>query len=280
MHLVSTLLGLLWATPLSASPVPQGSSQSGGTGPFSPASYTTIPALSSHTIYLPQSVPSGSRLPILLWGNGGCSANGLSFRPFLTQLASHGIFVISSGAPNGNGQTTAALMTRGIDWVHSQEAKTKYPFLEPGRIAVAGMSCGGVEAYSAGHNDSRVSTIGIFNSGLLSVQESERIAKGIKKPTFYFLGGESDIAYANGERDYKLLPAGTPSWKGNLDVGHGGTYSDKDGGKFGVAAVAYFDWLLRGNAKASSFFTDGTEAKNAGWKVESKNLGAIKVAPL
>ncbi|KAK4228732.1 hypothetical protein QBC38DRAFT_361268 [Podospora fimiseda] len=294
MKLASTLLGLLWAvTPLSASPVPQGGGgQSSGTGPFSPAYYTTIPALSQHTVYLPRNVPSGARLPILLWGNGACSNNGLDFQGFLTQIASHGIFVISSGTPGGRGQTSAALMTRGIDWVFSQEAKQRYPFLETSRIAVAGMSCGGVEAYNAGANDNRVSTIGIFNSGLLSVQDSERIARNLRKPTFFFMGGQSDIAYGNvsispfsmvlsgGERDYSYLPAGTPSWKGNLDVGHGGTYGDRDGGKFGVAAVAYFDWLLRGNAQASAFFIEGTQARQAGWKVEHKNLQNIKVTPI
>lgn len=132
-----------------------------------------------------------------MWGNGGCSSDGLGFRSFLTQIASHGFFILASGTPNGKGQTTAALMTQGVDWVNSAEAKTKYPFLETSRIAVAGMSCGGVEAYTAGHNDSRVSTIGIFNSGLLSVAESETIARNLRKPVFYFLGGESDIAYAN-----------------------------------------------------------------------------------
>ncbi|KAK4168004.1 hypothetical protein QBC43DRAFT_297243 [Cladorrhinum sp. PSN259] len=276
------LLPALFAVWASASPVHQSSprQQSGGTGPFSPASYTTITSLGSHTIYLPNTIPSSAKLPVLLWGNGGCSSNGLSFRPFLTQLASHGIFVIASGTPNGNGQTTASLMTQGIDWVFTPEAQAKYPSLQKDRIAVAGMSCGGVEAYNAGWNDSRVSTIGIFNSGLLSVSDSEKIVKTLEKPVFYFLGGESDIAYANGERDYKLLPAGVPSWKGNLNVGHGGTYSDKDGGKFGVAAVAYFDWLLRGNATASKFFTDGTDAEKAGWKVESKNLENVKVTPL
>ena len=82
-----------------------------------------------------------------------------------------------------------------------------------------------------------------------------------------------------GERDYSLLPAGTPSWKGNLDVGHQGTYWETDGGKFGVAAVKFFDWVLRGNATAASFFT-GEEAKQSGWKVESKNLAGITAVPI
>lgn len=76
-----------------------------------------------------------------------------------------------------------------------------------------------------------------------------------------------------------MLTAGTPSWKGNLDVGHGGTYRETDAGKFGVAAVHFFDWVLRGNAEAASFFTGGG-AEEAGWVVESKDLDAINVTPI
>lgn len=89
----------------------------------------------------------------------------------------------------------------------------------------------------------------------------------------------ADVDTVQGERDYDLLTAGTPSWKGNLAVGHGGTYREMDAGKFGVAAVKFFDWVLRGNAAAASFFTEG-EAEEAGWVVESKDLDAINVAPI
>jgi hypothetical protein len=82
-----------------------------------------------------------------------------------------------------------------------------------------------------------------------------------------------------GERDYKLLPAGTPSWKGNIDVGHGGTYKEPNGGRWGVAAVRFFQWTLRGNTTASEYFT-GDGAKNDGFAVESKSLDKIQVTPI
>jgi hypothetical protein len=63
--------------------------------------------------------------------------------------------------------------------------------------------------------DPRVSVIGIFNSGEFTT--SVKSTK-ITKPIFYFLGGPSDMAQPNGERDYKNLPASTPKWKGNLPV--------------------------------------------------------------
>jgi hypothetical protein len=84
-----------------------------------------------------------------------------------------------------------------------------------------------------------------------------------------------------GERDYRLLPQGTPSWKGNLNVGHDGTYwvSDGIGGKFAAAAIKFLDWVLKGNTTSAAFFT-GQEARQQGWNVESKYLENIKATPL
>ena len=43
--------------------------------------------------------------------------------------------------------------------------------------------------------------------------------------------------------------------------------------------MKFLDWVLRGNATAASFFT-GEEAKQSGWKVESKDLAGIKAIPI
>jgi dienelactone hydrolase len=114
----------------------------------------------------------------------------------LNQVSSHGVFVIASGAPGGRGQTTAAMMTNAMNWVTSDATKAKYPFLDVSRLAVAGQSCGGVEAYNVA-SDKRITAIGIFNSGLMTPAESQRIAPTVTQPIFYFLGGSTDIAYAN-----------------------------------------------------------------------------------
>jgi len=61
-----------------------------------------------------------------------------------------------------------------------------------------------------------------------------------------------------------------------------GTYFQANGGKFGVAAVRWAQWILRGNTTASSFFT-GTGAGTAagdGWSVVSGALDGIKVSSL
>lgn len=85
-----------------------------------------------------------------------------------------------------------------------------------------------------------------------------------------------------GERDYSILPASTPKWKGNLPVGHMATYDQANGGKFGIAASRWAEWVLRGNTTASAFFT-GTGAGTAvgdGWTTVSGALANITVTAL
>ena len=48
------------------------------------------------------------------------------------------------------------------------------------------------------------------------------------------------------ERDFKALPASTPTWKGNLPLGHGGDLFSNDGGKFGRAGIAWLEYYFKG----------------------------------
>jgi dienelactone hydrolase len=142
-------------------------------------------------------------MPVFVWGEGGCIADGQGFLAMLTEISSHGILVLASGAPSGSGSTTSALLKTSIDWITTGAGKAKYRSLDSTRIAIAGQSCGGLEAYDLA-NDTRVSAIGIFNSGLFTAATSTQVASKITKPIFYFLGGSTDIAYANVSDLYSL----------------------------------------------------------------------------
>src|SRR5689334_10724796 len=63
----------------------------GGSGPY-PADYETSPSLANHTIYRPSTLPS-ERMPIFVWGNGGCAANGTGQINFLREISSYGFLV-------------------------------------------------------------------------------------------------------------------------------------------------------------------------------------------
>ena len=100
----------------------------------------------------------------------------------------------------------------------------------------------------------------------------EHLAK-LHAPVFYLLGGETDIAYANGMDDFKRIDK-VPVFVANKDVGHGGTFSQPHGSDWAMASVAWLKWQLKGDAEAGKLFTGTPPGLStiAGWTVDKKNL--------
>src|SRR4029079_2387875 len=277
--------------------------------------------LATHTIYRPANLGS-SKHGVLVWGEGGCAKNGLTFPEFLTEIASYGFVIIADGppvenagrgragrgggapraggpppagaapggpagaapgaGPGGPGRGNGAMLDgtaliQAIDWI-AEEGNDKtsrfYQKVETGRVAAMGMSCGGLMSYGASA-DPRVATVGIWNSGL--IQPDEKIFAGLHSPVIIVTGGESDIAYANGKRDFETMPAKIPVFYGvHPSVGHGGTYNEDNGGAFGVAAVAWLKWQLMNDTSASgkAYFVGDkcVICGDANWQTASKSL--------
>jgi hypothetical protein len=277
--------------------------------------------LATHTIYRPANLGS-SKHGVLVWGEGGCAKNGLTFPEFLTEIASHGFVIIADGppvenagrggpgggggapraggpppagaapggpagaapgaGPGGPGRGNGAMLdgtalVQAIDWIEKEgRDKTSrfYQKVETSRVAAMGMSCGGLMSYGASA-DPRVATVGIWNSGL--IQPDEKIFAGLHSPVIIVTGGESDIAYANGKRDFETMPGKIPVFYGvHPSVGHGGTYNQDNGGAFGVAAVAWLKWQLMKDPSAGGkgYFVGDTcvICGDANWQTASKSL--------
>lgn len=137
-----------------------------------------------------------SSLPAIVWGNGACSADSNQHLNFLLEVAAWGNIVIVSGTPGASGSTTPEMMTQSVDWAQENAGQGDYANMNADKVAAAGMSCGGTEAYEQA-DDERVSAIGIFNSGQLSSEGTEAVVSQLTKPIFFFLGGPTDIAYEN-----------------------------------------------------------------------------------
>jgi hypothetical protein len=288
--------------------------------------------LTTHTIYRPATL-GPSKHSVLVWGEGGCAKNGLTFPEYLSEIASYGFVVVAdgppimpaprgqggAGAPGGaprggqggaaapagapRGQAPAAGAPRGqggaaagggrgpggginadgtpltaaIDWLAREAADSTsrfYQKVDTTRVAAMGMSCGGLMAYNISA-DPRVATVGIWNSGLLN--PDEKIYNGLHSSVIIVTGGESDIAYANGKRDFETMPAKVPVFYGVYpSIGHGGTYNEDNGGAFGVAAVAWLKWQLLNDTSAQTkgMFV-GTPCglcSNAQWQTNSRSL--------
>jgi len=250
------------------------------TGPYQVA-IEHDPGLATHTIYRPADLGS-SEHPLLVWGEGGCAKNGLTFPEYLSEIASYGFVIVADGPPvmrpaggpgrgrgapgglppnaaargkagpranNGRGRgippglgnmLDGTALIKAIDWMQKEAADPSSRFyrkVDTNHVAAMGMSCGGLMSYGASA-DPRIATVGIWNSGL--IQPDDKIIAGIHSSVIIITGGESDIAYANGKRDFETMPARVPIFYGVYpSVGHGGTYNQDNGGAFGVTAVAW-----------------------------------------
>src|SRR5690606_7459136 len=134
-----------------------------GAGPF-PAVVETRSELPEHTIYRPAEWPD-EPLPLYVWGNGGCSNNGLAHASYLYHIASHGYVVVALGVPGGGppppaagsrDATQAARMLEAMDWA-AREGGDFEGRIDGSRIAVGGHSCGGLQALAVS-DDPRVDT--------------------------------------------------------------------------------------------------------------------------
>lgn len=301
-----TILALVMSLPLSAQPPDREAMNSRpdniGTGVY-PAMKEEIGSLPDHVIYRPQNLAAmnDTKLGVVAWGNGGCSDDGASSRFHLLELASHGYLVIASGSvysgpdagqrpeasETAEGElppprTTEKQLVEAIDWALAENERRDSPYYElidAGQIAVAGFSCGGIQALAIA-DDPRLDTMVLMNTGIFNeggsdmpgmIPLSKDDLQKIHTPVLYILGGESDIAYANGMDDYERINH-VPVAVANLPVGHGGTYSEENGGSAAQVVVDWLQWQLRDDPEAASTFTgdDCGLCNDPEWSFESK----------
>ncbi len=114
--------------------------------------------------------PAQDKLPLMIWGNGGCAIDGTRYGDFLSTIASYGFLVMTTKGIEGEDrrQANASDMLAAIDWAEAENQRAGSPLMgkiDTSQIAVMGQSCGGFLSVSLG-TDSRVGTIGVFNSGV------------------------------------------------------------------------------------------------------------------
>lgn len=266
--------------------------ENGGTGKYS-AIMLTDSSLTTHTIFRPTDISvfgKKDRLPVIAWGNGACYNSPWEHVNFLNEVASHGFLVIAIGTmpketgEQEKGKSQSSQLLDAVDWAIAQNSNPKsnyYGKIDTKQIAVSGMSCGGLQTLEVA-GDPRITTIVVCNSGIFRdiklgmpvlPQLTKDQLKKIHTPTLYLLGGPSDIAYENGMDDFKQINH-VPVFVANMNVGHGGTYSQPHGGEFARVAVAWYNWQLKNDRKAGKLFSGNPPglSKSPGWTVEKKNM--------
>ena len=267
--------------------------EDGGTGPFK-AVMKTEATLEAHTIFVPQDLSvfgKKQKLPVLVWGNGACANSPFEHYKFLNEIASYGYIVVATGFMPENDEWYRGPMSKSeqqiesIDWVYSQNSDKNSPYyqkIDVANIALAGMSCGGLQTLF-NCADPRIKTLMICNSGLFKQSNASQAVGGMPMPPksklkeihssiIYILGGEKDIAYENGMDDFHQIEH-VGACAANFPVGHGGTYAQPHGGEFSIVALAWLNWQLKGDKKAAKMFkgTDNELQKREGWTLEKNS---------
>ena len=286
---------LLLALAAAAQPVP-------GSGPH-PVVMEERAELPGFTVYRPATL-GRARLPVVAWANGGCANLGNSASALLGEIASHGYLVVAigpvgmlperpTGAPppagtpeeqlrarvTANGAeapTKPEQLSKAIDWATAANRRGALAGrIDVAKVAVAGHSCGGLQAISAS-SDSRVRTTIALNSGVFDqprVKVDKAALARLHAPIAYFIGGSGDIAYVNAEDDFRRID-GVPVFKVNNDFGHGNRLRDANGGPTAKWVVQWLDWQLKGSRTARAVFAgaDCILCRTPGWTVERKRL--------
>lgn len=217
-----------------------------------------------------------------------------------------------TGGMGMGGQTKSSQLLEALDWATAENKRQDGKYfqkLDPSKFAVFGHSCGGLQALEVSP-DPRVTTTLVMDSGIVipgampkagmppggapkkpapkagvaqgaapkvpmggAMAIGKDILNKLHSPVIYINGGEKDIAYANGMDDFAKIEK-VPVAMANLDVGHGGTYSEPNGGEFGRIAVAWLQWQLKKDENAGKMFSGQScgLCKDDKWKFEKKKL--------
>lgn len=228
--------------------------------------------------------PREDTLPVVVWGNGGCALDSNSFGGYLKTIASHGYLVVTTASPEDADppRATADDLTAALDWSQAEAMRAGSPLagkIDKEHVAVMGVSCGGFLTIAVA-GDPRVDTIGVFNSGVQPAggggggfPTTDALAK-IHGPALYLNGGEPDFMMATSKANFDAINH-VPIFYGARDnAGHSATYFHPGGGEFANVAVAWLDWQLKGNERASAMFV-GEECglcTNPNWETHAKHL--------
>jgi hypothetical protein len=244
-------------------------------------------------VYRPRDLarfPTNDTLPIVVWGNGACLADGSGFKGYLSTIASYGFLVVGSAPVTGNPQAriTSANLIKALDWAQAEGARKGSPLagkIKNDAVAVMGMSCGGNLALEAAR-DPRVKTLGMWNSGVwnsgemrtgdgtLLVATTKKDLAFIHTPTIYINGDKIDPAMANAADDVARLDKVPVFFGSRHGSGHSGTYSHANGGEFANIAAAWLRWQLKGDKGAGKMFSgaDCSLCRDPDWTVQRKGL--------
>jgi hypothetical protein len=242
-----------------------------------------------HMVFHPTKLdafPGRDKLPVLVWGNGGCAIDTARYGGFLTTIASHGFLALGTAAQEGapRRQATADDLRAAVDWAEKENTRAGSPLagkIDTDQIAVMGQSCGGFLSISLGA-DPRVDTIGVFNSGVQrrnpdappSPFPSADALPALHGPVLLINGHERDFMMAASASTFDMLEHVPAFYGARHDAGHTATAFHPGGGEFANVAANWLKWQFKGDKQAAAMFVgdDCSLCTNPNWDVKAKGL--------
>jgi dienelactone hydrolase len=241
-----------------------------------------------HIVFHPKDLsafPAQDKLPVVLWGNGGCAIDNPKYAEFLSTIASHGFLVLTTTKIEGEAQRqqNADDLLAAIAWAETENVRAASALkgkIDLEHVAVMGQSCGGFLSVALG-GDPRVDTIGVFNSGVAAPNPNgaagpfattDALAK-LHGPLMFINGHEVDFMMEQSHNNY--LQVKQPAFYGaRKNAGHTATMYHPGGGEFANVAWHWLRYQFKGDAEAGRMFVgpDCTLCKNDNWVTESKDL--------
>ena len=283
----ATAAGAAGADPGTCTPSKATGTKATGSGPHAVVVETNSdPGINEGTIFRPAELGGAEKYPIFVWGEGGCSQDGLSNATAMAEIASHGYFVVADGTPNGSGNRTmdrsmleamGAPLVAYIDWAIAENGKpcsAYYQSLETTKIASNGFSCGGLMSQGT-VLDPRIVTWGVNSSGMAGAMQD--FYDLIHTPILFVEGGPDDIAYDGGAEGYDAISKlDVPVIWFSKDLGHGGDLFGTRGGDFTKIDLAWLNWRLKADETATGkgvlVGSTCTYCSNGAWEVKSMNI--------
>jgi hypothetical protein len=178
-------------------------------------------------------------------------------------------------------------MRQAIDWAVAQNATSDSVLrgrIDTTKIAVAGQSCGGGLSMQLA-SDSRVTTVGIFNSGTrltaapggqtVDAAAARARLDAVHSPILFLTGdADLDIAFVGARESFDYLAKVPVFWAWQDTLQHIGTYGAPGGGAMGRIAVAWFSWQLKNDLRAARMFkgADCLLCTDRTWHVSKKRI--------
>ena len=243
-----------------------------------------------HIVFRPQALdafPARDKMPVVIWGNGGCAINNRQYDGFLGTIASHGFLVLTTTTVEGDAQgrrQTADDLLAAIAWAEGENARAGSPLagkIDLSQVAVMGQSCGGFLSVALG-GDPRVDSIIVFNSGVSAPvagqpagpnATTEALA-ALHGPVAFINGGEVDFMYGPSRANFDLVNHVPAFYGARENAGHTATMYHPGGGEFANVAANWLKYHFKGDAAAGKMFVgaDCGLCTNATWETAAKGL--------